>query len=359
MSDRQSTSPDIAALWGLALQAVSCSQCGVAHLIPAGREGSTCLTCLSGILEPQPTLLRPEPPESILEFAFPPARVDNALKRWIGGMWLCPPELNPSVLLSRLTKTYIPMWLVDGSVVGTWTAQMGYDYQVASSQEEYSRGQWVTYERTETRIRWEPRVGQVERTYLNLVVPALEEHDRLWTGLGGFDLDAARDYAASSVADASVRVPSLLPDEAWPLARAKFDRLVAADCQVAAGAQHIEEVAIQAEYGDLHWTQLLLPVYASSYRDDEGRVIPVLINGQTGRVYGQIRVSQKRGWRWSRGLAIAALLCFLLTALLAVASAWLPSLIWGAVVLLVFSLVLGVAAPIPVIWAWQFNHRAN
>jgi hypothetical protein len=229
----------------------------------------------------------------------------------------------------------------------------------------YRSGQWVTRELTETRIRWEPSVGQVERTYRNLSVPALEEHGRLWAGLGGFEMDAAHAYSSQSLAQpleresVSVRAPSLLPDAAWPFAKAGFDRLAAADCQTAADAQHVEGYTIQADYHDLNWTQLLLPVYASFYRDDEGHVIPVLLNGRTGRVCGRKRASQKRGWRWSGGLAIAALFCFLLAVLLTIASALLPLLIAGTIVLLVLSLVLGVAAPVPVVWAWQFNRQGK
>lgn len=355
----QATGPDVAESWGLALQPASCPHCGVTHLVPAGREGIDCPACFSATLEPQPAPPRPEPPELLLEYAIALAQVEGTLEKWLASVWLRPPDLKSSVLLSRLTRTYIPMWLVDGVVDGTWAARMGYDYQVASSQEEYRGGRWISREHTETRIRWEPRTGQVERTYRNLGTPALEEHDRLWAGLGTFDLGAARAYEPRSLEGATVRAPSLLPEEAWPIARVGFDRFAAADCQVAAGAQHVEEYAIQAEYRDRHWTQLLLPVYASAYHDDEGHVIPILVNGQTGHVYGRRCASQKRGWRWSGGLALVALLCFLLGALLAVASVLLPLLLVGAVVLLVSSLVLGIAAPTPVIWAWQFNRRTS
>ncbi|MBU0493692.1 MAG: hypothetical protein KKA73_29655 [Chloroflexi bacterium] len=355
MSEQSSNILDIAELWGRPMQAAHCPQCGVAHLLPVVEEAVTCPACFAATLEPQPTLLRPEPPELVVEPGLTPAQVGEAFTKWLGGLWLRPTDLQPRALISRLTQVYLPLWLVDSGVGGSWSAQMGYDYQVASSQEHYRGGQWTTREVTETRIRWEPRVGQIQRTYQNLSVPALAEHDRLMVGLGPFDQGAAQAYAPERVGDAAVRVPSLLPDEAWPAAQAGLDRLVAADCQAAADAQHVEQYAIQADYRDRHWTQLLLPAYATFYRDDEGRVIPVFVNGQTGRVYGLKRASQRRGWQWTGVLVGAALLCFLVGMVLAVAAVLAPPLLAGTLALLVASLLLGVAAPVPAVWAWQFN----
>lgn len=347
--------PDISALWERPLQPAHCSNCGVAHLIPKEMQTALCPACFSTRLEPQPTIIRPEPPELLLDFAITPAQVQARFREWLKGVWLRPKELTPDVLSQRLTRTFIPMWLVDGKVTGSWQAQMGYDYEVASSQEVFRNGHWTTRKLTETRIRWEPRSGTAERGYQNLSVPALDEHTHLMRNLGKYKLDAASRYSADPLEHASVRIPSLLPEAAWPLAKSGFDRLAAHDCQMAASAQHVDEFLIQADYQDQHWTQLLLPVYTTAYRDEDGEVHPILIHGQNGKIFGNKRASKRLARNWSLGIAAVALVCFVLGLLFAAGTALLPPL--GVVSLLLFggALFVGIAAPIPAVWAWNFN----
>jgi len=351
--------PDLSAFWEHPLQPAHCPQCGVAHLIPKEMETALCPACFTARLEPQPTIIRPEPPELLLDFALSPTQVQERFEVWLKGVWLRPEELTPGVLTQRLTRTFVPMWLVDGQVTGNWQAQMGYDYEVASSQEVFRSGQWTTRKLTETRIRWEPRAGTAERTYQNLSVPALEEHTQLVRGLGKFDLSAAKKYAAAFLEQSSVRVPSLLPDAAWPLAKSGFDQLTAKDCQKAASAQHVDEFAISAKYENQNWTQLLLPVYTTAYRDEDGKVYPILIHGQNGKIFGVRRASQRQARNWSLGLAALALVCFVLGLLFAAGTALAPPM--AALSLLFFgaALVVGISAPIPAIWAWNFNQKSD
>jgi hypothetical protein len=109
-------------------------------------------------------------------------------------LWLRPADLSGLVMQQRLTPIYVPMWLVDAEVTGTWAAQAGYAYDVASTHENFQSGQWLTQRVTETRLRWEPRAGQVQRAYANVTAPALEDHARLTERLGAFPLEAAQPY---------------------------------------------------------------------------------------------------------------------------------------------------------------------
>jgi hypothetical protein len=173
--------------------------------------------------------------------------------------------------------------------------------------------------------------------------------------LGAYTQDAAGPYQAEVMAAAVVRVPSLEPEAAWPFARARLDERVAADCQAAAGAQHVEQMRLAVEYGGRHWTQLLLPLYATAYQDDDGNWIPVLINGQTGRISGVRRASQRLGWQWTGLLAAVAVVLFLVGAAISAAGALVPPLLAVGGALMVLSFILGLLAPIPAIWAWQHN----
>jgi hypothetical protein len=346
---------ELSTLWGLSLQPAYCPKCEVAHLIPGKLEGTLCPACFSKRLEHQPSVIRQEPPELILNFMISPDQVEMGFKDWVKGIWFRPKELDPNLLSRRLNRTFFPLWLVDGKITGTWQAQMGYDYQVASSQETYQNGTWKTRKVNETRIRWEARTGTIERRYQNLSVPALEEHPRLMNGIGKYKLDTATSYSPLQLENASIRVPSLLPESAWPMAKSNFDRFAAKDCQIAAEAQHIEEFIIQSNYEDQNWTQLLLPMYTTAYQDEDGIVHTILINGQNGKLFGMKRASQRQTRIVSLVLLGIALLCFVLGLLFAVGTTIFPILGLFSLIFFTLALLLGISAPFPAIWAWNFN----
>jgi hypothetical protein len=348
---------DIRRIWGADLQAIGCLNCGVAHLVPASEQLGLCPNCWSEDLAPQPARLRPEPPELAIPFADDLERDALSLRlgEWLRGVWLRPQDLQTAHLMSRLHRLFVPRWLVDGTAVGTWGARMGFDYQVESSQEHFVENQgWTTRRLRETRVRWEPRVGVIQRTYQNLAVPALEraEEAAFKARAGTYHLDQAIPYAAATVAGAAVRVPSLLPKEAWPFGRKALDSRVADDCQRAAEAQHSEEFEWEAGYRQVNWTQLLLPVFVTYYTDDTGRIVPVWINGQNGRVGGVRRASMRKAWGVAAVLALVAVLAFLASGAAVMLNV---EAIAALVMALGFFIALGAAAP--VIWAWQFNQR--
>jgi hypothetical protein len=296
-------------------------------------------------------------PELVLGFGLSRAQAARALEDWARAVWLRPPELAGGALAARLARVYQPMYLVDAAVAGHWSAQMGYDYRVASTQESYRDGQWATQRQEENRIRWEPRAGELAREYRNVAVPALEEQARLMRGLGSFDQEAAALFTPESLAEAMVRLPSLDPEAAWPVARARLEAQAAADCQAAAGAQHVEQAQLSLNYANQHWTLLLLPVYVTAYRDDNGQWRIVRLNGRTGQVSGVRRASMRQGWLWSGTLAGLAAALFLMALLLGAGGALVPPLLALSGLMMIVALALGLGAFVPAAWVWQHNAR--
>ncbi len=344
-------------LWGTALVSAGCPQCHRSFLIAQNRLGQVCPGCARGRLEAQPARLRREPPELLLPFAQQRAQVQFSLTNFLSGLWLRPNDLNVETLLNRVVPIYWPMWLVDACVDGHWQAEVGYDYQVKSSQESYIGGSWQTREVVETRIRWEPRLGQISRSYENIPAPALSNHARLLEQIGNYDLDRSEPYTTAQAEPAVVVVPDQPPESAWPLARGSLERAAAADCRQAAAGQHIRDFIIDASYSDLHWTHLLLPLYVTFYTGDDGTPYPVYINGQTGKVSGLRLASQRKGWMWG-GILAAIAVGLLLLALLSFALAPLaPPLSLAGVILGVLAFALGASSLIPILWPWQWNRR--
>jgi len=369
---------DVAEVWGVPLVAVHCAHCGEAHLVPEqslgdlvlseaeGAEGAKgeaasllCPFCFQGPVTLQPAALREEPPEQVLPYGVSERQLAGILERWTQGVWFRPAELKAAVLLQRLRRYLLPLWLVDGRMEGAWRADVGFDYQVVSYQDRYGEGRgWSSHEVQEGRVRWEPRVGRLNRTYENLPAPALDDHRELMSRLGDFDLGGRTGYSPEAVTGAAVRIPTLEPQAAWPGAEAAFVRAAQEECRQAAGADHIRDFTLEAQYDDLNWTLLLLPAYVTWYREGE-RAWPVLVNGQSGRVSGIRRASTRKANVTSLVLGGVALVLFLVGGLLALLGAALPPVAALGGAILVAGLLLAAMAPIPAIGAWAFNRRTD
>lgn len=348
--------------WGTEVVIAVCPQCDWRYIVPEGKMPLRCPHCFAADLEPvtegmeQLPYLRP--PELAAPFTATKTVADERIEKFTDGIPFAPRDLNPEALRSRVQPLYLPMWLVDGDVAATWEAEVGFNYNVVSHQERYSDGSgWATREVEETRIRWEPRVGQLERHYDNIVAPALEQHAAMEQALGVYALDNTQPYAADILERALVRLPDRAPEAAWADAVPAFQAAAGEECRQAAGADHIRQFRWSPTYTGQHWTLLLLPLYATYYLDDEGQPRPVLINGQSGRVYGVRRASMKRAQHTAMIILVVAAVLFFLSLVAGVAGLAVPPLIVIAGIGGMLALCVGLGAIIPIVRAWQFNRK--
>jgi hypothetical protein len=348
--------------WPDTYQSAICEQCDWIFLLPPEQLSNRCPHCgQTGFTLLDATDDRPiytEPPELVASFALSPEKRSQSLQAFTRRGWFPPEDLTVEQLSGRLRPVYLPMWLVDADVTAVWQAEVGFDYQVISHRERYGNGRWQTEEVRETRVRWETRLGQIERHYANSRAPALEEQPQLTQQIGDYKLDAVQTYAPAQLQGALVRLPNRPPADAWPEAEAVIKEKALVDCRQAAQADHLRDFRWTAEFFERHWTQLLYPVYLTHYEDDTGQTHPLLLNGQTGQLAGTFRASSKRAWRWSKwmgaGTAVLLLLTFLL---LLLANLMEPMLFPIAGITLFLASISGVAAFVPPILAWHTNKK--
>lgn len=347
-----------------AMHPAHCKNCGAGFLVPSSAGAPVCLNCLAARLEPIPALQADAPPELLVPFAVSDATLNANLERWLRDIPFKSASLNVRSLRTTLTRIFIPMYLADARAYGTWQAQMGFDYLVASSEERFDGHSWVTQRLNETRVRWEPRAGELTRAYENLAAPAMEQHARWMMAFGAsngrelpFDTSRAVPFSADVMTGALVRAPDIAPNAAWLFARQELERRAARECETAASAQHYEKFELRAVYSEPRWTLLLLPAYIVGYAGDDGKWIPVRVNGQSGYVSGVKRASMKRARVWSIVIGALALVAFLLTVLLGIAGALNDTFVFPALLVLVVTFLLCLAAPAPLIMTWQFNRQ--
>lgn len=340
--------------WCDHLVPAGCIKCGQAHLIAKELIGQNCPACYEGKLESQPARLRKEPPEYIIPFSKTKEDLKPVIEHFAKGIWLKPDDFNPSTMMERLVPMYRPVWLIDSDMTGNWKGEAGFDYQVKSSQENFNGGQWKTKEVIKTNIRWEPRAGEICRHYDNINLPASSDDDRFTDLTGDYDLTCSEPYSQYEKLNITIRIPDLIPENIWSDVKNSMDSKASEECSTACSGQHIRAFTFKGNYEKLNWTQLLLPLYSTCYKDDKGKFHRVYINGQTGAIGGIRLASQKKGWKWTAGLLLTGIITFILGLLIGTV---IPPLALLGALLILMSFIPSILFIFPVVSTWRWNKK--
>ncbi len=347
--------------WGANFTLASCPNCDTAYLIPDQQQRVACPHCgASDLVRMNAADDRPvytHSPEQLVPFSVTEEKISKALHAFTKSIWIKPQDLKPKKLNGRLQKIYLPLWLVDADVQAQWQAEVGYNYEIVSHREQYKEDKWQTQRIKEGKIRWEPRVGTLNRRYDNKVGPALEEHNAYAQKLGRFRTDAAQEYTETAVKDALIRLPNRSPEDAWSSAQNGFRIAAQEECQQATSADHIREFKWKSTFQNQHWTQMLLPIYSTHYLDDDKNTQMIFLHGQTGALFGSKRASMKKAKKYAAFIFAFAIIIGLLSFLLFLAGLfWAEELLLLASLGFVIALFIAIATLIPIGIAWYSNH---
>lgn len=350
--------------WQTDLTLAGCEHCDWIFLLAPQHLPLRCPHCaqqeLTTLDETADKPIYTQPPELMLPYQVDANQARQKLTAFAKSGWLAPPDLKDKNLHGRLRPIYLPMWLVDADVQAQWQAEMGYDYDVISHKEDFRNGKWHTREVKETRIRWEPRLGRLQRPYQNRRAPALEEQAEIEKKLGKLNLDSQQPYQAQAVQNTLIRLPNRAPDDAWSEAEMAFKYAAAAECRQAAAANHIRQYKWQPDFSGQNWTQLLYPIYTTYYQDDENKNHILYLHGQTGTLVGVRKASMKRARKWSFAIgAVAAVLFFFSFMAFLLGFFLSDALFLLAGMALIGGMVTAVTAFIPILYAWSINRAVK
>jgi hypothetical protein len=362
MDNLAPTMPNLAA-WNTDLEFAACEACNWCYLVPANLPTGLCPHCRKQTLARLPVeranLAHPYPPELILPFTLAQVDLESMTRDFAKGIPFAPAELNSAGLRERMTPLYLPIWLVDGCALAAWEAEVGFNYEVISHQESYDeyQGGWQSKEVREGRTRWEARAGRLNRTYQNIPSPAMEAAARLENALGGFSRVTAEPYRPELIGNAVVRLPDQTPADTWSEAAASIQHAATDECRRACGADQIRQFRWKAQFSELNWSLLLVPVFASYYLDDREEPQPVFIHGQTGAITGARRSSVRQAQSASLKILLAGIVLLLIGLLVEFLARQAPGLNGTAILLEVLGVAGVVGTLVPIGMAWEFNRK--
>ncbi|WP_420629349.1 hypothetical protein [Candidatus Leptofilum sp.] len=347
--------------WGTDWVLEGCVSCNGVFVLPPDKVSQRCPLCGQATLaQMDPTDDRPiytQPPEMVVPYRANEDVLRQSVSQFAKSIWLAPSDLQERNLLGRLQPVYLPMWLVDAHVQGGWQAEMGFNYEIVSHREQYKNNDWQTERVKENRVRWEPRLGRLNRAYHNQATPALEQQDEVEAKIGRFQTKDQKPFHPGDLKGAIVHLPNRPPDDAWNDAVLVLQTAVSQDCRQASEADHTRGFKWSPSFANQHWTQLLLPLYTSYYLDDDNRAQMVLLHGQSGKLHAIKRASMKRARRVA-GIILGVAAVFLLMTLVLLGLGFTvaeDALAWAGLVG-VLTVGVGGTAVLPLLYAWYINN---
>lgn len=352
---------DLEVYWGTTVEYVLCEYCDWRYLKPQSLLITHCPNCH---LEGFKTLVDSDlimpidyHPECYLPYKISKPRLRSILEEFAHGVPFRSQDMDIEKILSRIRYVFLPLWLVDTEVNAWWQAELGFDYKVISHEDRYDdkSGGWASRELEEIRVRWESRLGSLDRTYHNVRADAME--DRIDPKIAKFDTSIAKTYSQLVIEETLVCLPNRDPDDAWNSVQPVIQELAANECRNAAGGDHIRQFTWKPEFIKRNWTLMLLPMISSYYLDDSDKPQGILINGQTGQIRGRRIASVKRAQKASLIIIGVALISFLLSLGISALSLMVPLMLPIGVLGLTISLVVGLCTILPVTTVWWYNRR--
>jgi DNA-directed RNA polymerase subunit RPC12/RpoP len=278
--------------WGKLRTMIHCQQCGAELSYAEGAVATSCPYCASNsvnVSQSEHTLFQPQ---ALVPFKVKPDDLRLYTDQWIKDGWMHPAELKNSARVDRFVPFYIPFWAFSAKIAFDWEAEVA--HTVTEQYYDTSSKSW----QTRTRIEWRWENGNVQKTYTNYLVSGVDEkrlNPLILGGLIPFDMDALVSFELDYLVGINANAYDVDLNTAWATAKTNLrDEAMQLAIEDASNSQ-VRNLSIDMSYDNERWSYLFLPVYIAVYLF-EGKSFQVMVNGQTGKVFGQKPIAWLKVW---------------------------------------------------------------
>ncbi len=283
---------------------ISCESCGARVVVEPLERTSRCPYCDSPSVVDRPaTEDRPDPVFAI-GFSVERKRAEGLVRAFLRRKKLAPFGLERAAA-EKVQGVYVPAYLYSALAVTRYGARIGEDYWVTETVRD-SKGRTQTRRKRKTELR---DLQGPHRVYLGDVLVTASRgisNDELESA-EPYDLGELRRYTQGLVAGWNAEEPSLTRRETLELARGESTAKVGRLLREFLPGDSVRGLDYQTEFEEESADLTLLPMWVFAVRyDPEEPPIRLLVNGQTGEVWGQVPTS------WAKIGIIAAVVLGLL-----------------------------------------------
>ena len=289
--------------WGAERTSVSCDGCGAIHEVAPDEQAGECPFCGSAQIHGEASGGDVIAPESVLPFAVERNDAVRQFRGWLSGLWFRPSSLKGSAQIESIAGIYIPAWTFDTDAHSQWQAESGEYYEEEETVQVEENGQTVEKTRKVRKTRWSDAAGTHDGHYDDWLVQASGGLDQVaLKGLLPFELGELRPYDATYLSGFKAERYAVGLDEALGVAENEIGGAERNACRKLVPGDTQRNLQVRTTFADVRFKHTLLPIWVAAYRY-EGQVYRYLVNGHSGKAYGDAPYSK---WK------IAAFIAFII-----------------------------------------------
>ncbi len=294
--------------YGVETKSVKCEKCGATVSVDPKVTSTECPFCGSNLVleqAPDEALIRPE---SLIPFQVDRETAVRRYREWLGKGWFHPGDLKKRAGQSRIYGVYLPFWTFDAHASSDWRAEAGYYYYETETYWTTEDGKQVQKTRQVRRTRWEPAWGRHEQFYDDVLIYATQSVEpKLLERIYPFDTSKLVPYDPRYLSGWQAEQYQIGLEEGWKLAEKRIKDKERDACAKQVPGDTYRNLQVSTRLSKVTFKHVLLPVWIASY-PYKGKVYRYLVNGQTGKIYGEKPIS------WIR-VAIAVVVVLIILAI--------------------------------------------
>ncbi len=281
---------------------VECKNCGATTIYKDNIISNKCVYCgSSNVLKHEnATYIKPK---YLLPFKITKKDCSEYVFKWCQRKFFMNRNFKAGINASDLYGVYIPYWTYDTTTLTHYTALRGVHYYVTMTRTV--NGKQETYQ--QLRTRWRPVSGTYNHFFDDVLVPATTNDNIDYKKIIAFNLEDLVTYDEKYILGFLAKKYDLTLKNGWLDAKVVISNELEFKIKDTIGGDVVRNLKLNTNYNDITYKHILLPVwiYTYNYKDT---VYNFLVNGQSGRVYG----NYPKDWIRITLVAILSLFCFLI-----------------------------------------------
>ena len=273
---------------------LECQTCGASLLVDPNQRTATCPYCASPqVMERPPQMDRPAPHFAV-GFTMTKEGAQGSVKEWLGRRSFFVQSSVKTGTVEAIKGVYTPAYLYSAMATSNYSAQIGENYQETETYTTTdSNGNTVVRTRTVTKTEWRSLWGQHSQYVMDVLVTASRAiPNPELEAIEPFDLRTMRRYTPAVISGWIAEEPTLTLPECYGLARGEAMDKIGKELEAFMPGDSHQALTFNTIL-DRETTELIyVPIWVLAIRHDPQKPpFRVLINGQTGKIYGKAPLS--------------------------------------------------------------------
>lgn len=260
----------------------TCPSCGAETVTDETTSATICCYCHNPIVLTK-QLEGEFRPSKVIPFKLSSNKAVESFLAWRKKKWFLPDDFSSPSQLEKIAGLYVPYWLVDCEVTGAMSARGRNIRSWRSGEYQYTQtDEYALYREATMRFDYLPHDA------------SSKADDKVMESIGPFNYDELEDFSHSYLSGFMAEKYDVTKEDVYPIIKSRVDQATKDNLRSSMQSYSMVNVlGSQVHFNKTRFHYTLMPVWILTYIY-KGETYLFAMNGQTGKLYGNLPLSNKR-----------------------------------------------------------------